>query len=88
MKLKIKTREDEQMKCMISGVSWTMNNEVYYTADNKAVFKVNQEKEMKKFMEFEEFPTDLDWLPISKGINEVFAISFSDGSFQLITKLA
>jgi hypothetical protein len=32
-------------------------------------------------MEFESHPTDLDWLPIAKGLNEVFAIGFADGSF-------
>jgi len=73
---------------MISGASWTMNNEVYYAVDDKTVFKVNQDKEIHKFMEFEDYPTDLDWLPFSKGMNEIFAIGFSDGSFQLITKLA
>ncbi len=39
-------------------------------------------------MEFECHPIDLDWLPITKGVNDVFAIGFEDGSFQIVTKLA
>jgi len=39
-------------------------------------------------MELDSFPTDLDWLPIIKGINDVFAIGFIDGSYRIITKLA
>ncbi len=38
-------------------------------------------------MELDLFPTDLDWLPMTKGVNDVFAIGFIDGSFRLITKL-
>lgn len=38
-------------------------------------------------MELEVYSTDIDWVPISKGINDSFAIGFVDGSFKLITKL-
>ena len=41
-----------------------------------------------KFMELDNYSTDIDWLPITKGINDIFAIGFVDGNFQLITKLA
>lgn len=39
-------------------------------------------------MELENYSTDLDWIPISKGVNDIFAIGFVDGSFKLITKLS
>jgi len=59
-----------------------LNNEVFLAGDNKIVYKYNSsENDNIKFMEFEDYPTDLDWLPITKGVNEVFAIGFSDGSF-------
>lgn len=38
-------------------------------------------------MELDVYSTDIDWVPISKGINDSFAIGFVDGSFKLITKL-
>ena len=39
-------------------------------------------------MELENYPTDIEWLPLLKGMSDVFAIGFVDGSFKLITKLA
>lgn len=41
-----------------------------------------------KFMDLENFSTDIDWVPTSKGLNDSFAIGFVDGSFKIITKLA
>jgi len=41
MKLKIKSRDEPKIECMMSGASWTMNNEIYYAVDDKAIFKVN-----------------------------------------------
>lgn len=38
-------------------------------------------------MELEQYPTYLDWSPTSKGINDIFAIGFIDGSFKLISKI-
>jgi len=38
-------------------------------------------------MELDNFPTSFDWLPLTKGVNDSFAIGFVDGSFRLITKL-
>jgi len=32
-------------------------------------------------MDFDEHPTEMDWLPITKGINELLAVGFADGSF-------
>jgi len=34
----------------------------------------------------ESYPTDIDY-PISKALNDCFAIGFGDGSFKLVTKL-
>lgn len=39
-------------------------------------------------MDLENYATDLDWVPTSKGLNDSFAIGFVDGSFRIITKLA
>jgi hypothetical protein len=39
-------------------------------------------------MELESYPTDIEWLPLVKGLSDVFAIGFADGSFKLVTKLA
>ena len=36
-------------------------------------------------MELDQFPTDIDY-PISKALNDCFAVGFVDGSFKLITK--
>eukprot|EP01016_Furgasonia_blochmanni_P034705 TRINITY_DN3774_c0_g2_i1.p1 TRINITY_DN3774_c0_g2~~TRINITY_DN3774_c0_g2_i1.p1 ORF type:complete len:779 (-),score=217.27 TRINITY_DN3774_c0_g2_i1:42-2378(-) len=41
-----------------------------------------------KFTDNDVYATDIEWLPNSKGVNEIFAVGFSDGSFRLITKLA
>lgn len=41
-----------------------------------------------KFLELDKFATDLDWLHMAKGIYDLFAIGFVDGSFKLITKLS
>ena len=38
-------------------------------------------------MELENYPTDIEWLPMIKGVSDLFAIGFVDGSFKLITKL-
>jgi hypothetical protein len=38
-------------------------------------------------MELDSYPTDFDWLPMTKGVNDMFAVGFVDGSFKLITKL-
>ena len=37
-------------------------------------------------MDFENYPTELDWLPVAKGQTDLLAVGFADGSFQLITK--
>ena len=34
----------------------------------------------------ESYPTDIDY-PISKALNDCFAIGFGDGSFRLVSKL-
>jgi hypothetical protein len=82
MRLKISIKDDENINSMINGVSWTMNNEIYYSGDDKCVYKYSPiNKEKTKFMEFDSHPIDLDWLPITKGVNDVFAIGFADGSF-------
>ena len=39
-------------------------------------------------MEFQNYCTDLDWLPILKGVNDSFAIGSVDGSFRIVTRLA
>ena len=44
--------------------------------------------QVSKFMDTENFATDMDWMPGTKGVNDLFAIGFADGSFKLITKLA
>lgn len=89
MRLKVSVNEEDKIGSMINGVAWTMNNEVYFSGDDRCVYKYEPlRREQNKFMEFDSHPTDLDWLPIAKGLNDTFAIGFADGSFQLVSKLA
>jgi hypothetical protein len=39
-------------------------------------------------MELEQYVTDTDWMPGTKGVNDLVAIGFADGSFKLVTRLA
>ncbi len=39
-------------------------------------------------MELDQFVTDTDWMPGTKGVNDLVAIGFADGSYKLVTKLA
>ena len=39
-------------------------------------------------MELDNYATDMDWIPGTKGTSEMFAVGFADGSFKLITKNA
>jgi intraflagellar transport protein 80 len=38
-------------------------------------------------MELDQYPTDMDWVPGTKGVNDMFALGFADGSYKLITKV-
>ncbi len=39
-----------------------------------------------KFMDLENFSTDIDWAPMVKGASELVAIGYADGSFKLINR--
>lgn len=89
MRLKVRLNEEEKVKGMINGVTWTMNNEVYFSCDDKSIYKNSPHREeQNKFMDFDSQPTDIDWLGQSKGMNELLAIGLADGCFYLVTKLA
>lgn len=55
-------------------------------SDDKIMYKwdLNNPTPLK-LMELDQFPTDIDY-PISKALNDCFAVGFVDGSFKLITK--
>lgn len=38
-------------------------------------------------MDLQKYPTDMDWMPGTRGVNDVFAIGYADGSFEIVTKL-
>lgn len=40
-----------------------------------------------KFIELEHYPTFLEWNPTSKGVNDIFALGFINGSFRIYSKL-
>lgn len=39
MRLKVTVKEEDKIDCMINGAAWTMNNEIYYSGDNRCVYK-------------------------------------------------
>ena len=43
-------------------------------------------KEAAKFMDLEGPGMDLDWTPMTKGVSELVAVGFADGSFKLFTR--
>ncbi len=56
-------------------------------SDDKTVYKWDLTcPTPHKLLELDLYPTDIDF-PISKAINDCFAIGFGDGSFRLITKM-
>ena len=38
-------------------------------------------------MDLSHYPTDMDWMPGTKGAGDICAIAFANGSFQLVTKI-
>lgn len=66
---------------MLSHIRYHYNYELILIQIN------NNYIQAQKFMELDNFPTSFDWLPLTKGVNDSFAIGFVDGSFRLITKL-
>jgi len=89
MILKVDINDEDKVQGMINGVTWTISNEIFFSCDNKSIYKYTTGKqEQHKFMDFDSQPTDIDWLGPTKGLNELFAVGFADGSFMLVTKLA
>lgn len=39
-----------------------------------------------KFLDFDAYSTDHDWIPNTKGSSDAFAVGFVDGSFRIYNK--
>ena len=89
MRFKIKVDDQQVHSQIVSTISWTYSNEVYSASDDMSIIKKDMKNEQtSKFnAEMKKYPTDMDWMPGTRGVNDIFAIGFADGSFELITKL-
>lgn len=88
MRFKIKIDDQTVHKEIVTTVSWTYGNEVYSASDDNTIWKKDMKtNQTTKFMDLTKFPTDMDWQPGTRGVNDTVAIGYADGSFELVTKL-
>jgi len=88
MRFKIKIDEQQRHSQLVSTLSWTYTNEVFSAADDQLIHRKDMKTDQAaKFIDLTKYPTDMDWMPGTRGVNDQFAISYADGSFDLITKL-
>mmetsp|Transcript_42074 Transcript_42074/g.98677 ORF Transcript_42074/g.98677 Transcript_42074/m.98677 type:complete len:767 (-) Transcript_42074:943-3243(-) len=73
----------------ITGCGWA-GNELYTCGDDKKVHKINAEGDSGDVIikDLDSYPTDFHWLPSGdkKKQSEMFALSFSDGSFYIVLR--
>ncbi|EGR33781.1 intraflagellar transport protein, putative [Ichthyophthirius multifiliis] len=88
MRFKVKKNDILKHEEISTDLSWTVQNEVYSIADDNIIYKWDcNTLQNEKFLTLENYPTCLDWMPAAnKGVNEILALGFSDGSFMLITR--
>lgn len=89
MKFKVKKNDIQKHQEIVNDIAWTINNELYSISDDNVIYKWDcNTLQNEKFFELDSFPTSIDWMPAgNKGVNDIVAIGFSDGSFKLITRL-
>jgi len=88
MKFKIKVDDHQTHSQLVGTLSWTHSNEVYSAADDNTVLRKDiKTDQVSKFLDLTKYPTDMDWMPGTRGVNDILAIGYADGSFELVTKL-
>lgn len=59
----------------------------FSVGEDNIVYKWNTNtNEAAKFIDLDNFATDHDWTPQSKGTSDLLAVGFADGSFKLYNK--
>eukprot|EP00357_Protocruzia_adherens_P036295 CAMPEP_0115012696 /NCGR_PEP_ID=MMETSP0216-20121206/24908_1 /TAXON_ID=223996 /ORGANISM="Protocruzia adherens, Strain Boccale" /LENGTH=748 /DNA_ID=CAMNT_0002381837 /DNA_START=628 /DNA_END=2874 /DNA_ORIENTATION=+ len=86
MRLKVKQQEKKHTE-IVTSVCWNNQHELFSVSDDNTLWKWDLNGEnSQKLMDLDAPPTDIHWMPSSRGANETLAVAFSDGSFRLINK--
>ena len=89
MRLKIHLEDKPSHSSLVTSLGWTKSDkqyELYSCSDDQTIMKWNSEGQaVGKVIDTPSYATGLDWLPASKNA-DVFAVSYSDGSFSLLGK--
>lgn len=55
--------------------------------EDNAIYKWNvNTNDSSKWMDLDSYAGDHDWIPLVKGVSDLVAIGFTDGSFKLYNK--